>query len=65
MGDTGSGQTAQAGEMGRFVYLSTEAHPGTVVEVSHLTPARKAVFDKVRAASEGWDGGDSIRAISV
>ena len=59
------GQTAQVGEMGRFVYLETEAHPGTVIEISHLTPRRKAVFDKVREASEGWDGGDPIRDISV
>ena len=59
------GQTAQVGEMGRFVYLETEAHPGTVIEVSHLTPRRKAVFDMVRETSEGWDGSDPIRSVSV
>lgn len=59
------GQTAQVGQLGRFVYLETETHPGTVVEISHLTSTRKAAFEKVRAASEGWDGSDPIRDISV
>ena len=59
------GQTAQVGQLGRFVYLETEAHPGSVIEVSHLTPARQAAFDKVREASEGWDGADPIRNISL
>ena len=59
------GQTAQVGNLGRFVYLETETHPGTVIEISHLTTTRKAAFDKVRGASEGWDGSDPIRDISL
>ncbi len=59
------GQTAQVGRLGRFVYLETETHPGTVVEVSHLTPTRRAAFDRVREASRNWDGGDPIREISL
>jgi hypothetical protein len=59
------GQSGISGEMGRFLYLSTEAHPGTVVEVSHRTPARAAVFDRICAASEGWDGSDPIRTTAV
>jgi len=46
---------------GRFVYFRQEGHPGTVIEMSHATPMRKRIFDAVREAAAGWDGGDPIR----
>lgn len=46
---------------GRFVYLWNEGHPGTVIEMAHLTPTRKRVFDAVRDAARNWDGSDPIR----
>ena len=46
---------------GRFVYLWNEGHPGTVIEMAHLTEGRKRIFDAVRAASVGWDGSDPVR----
>ncbi len=46
---------------GRFVYLWNEGHPGTVIEVADLTPARRRIFDAIRAASVNWDGHDPIR----
>ena len=41
---------------GRFVYFLNEGHPGTVIEMADMTPARRRIFDKVREAAIGWDG---------
>ena len=46
---------------GPFVYFKHEGHPGTVIEMSELTPGRRSFFDKVRDAAVGWDGRDPIR----
>jgi hypothetical protein len=46
---------------GRFVYLWNEGHPGTVIEMAHMTPDRKRIFDAVREAAADWDGSDPIR----
>lgn len=46
---------------GRFVYLWNEGHPGTVIEMAHLTEGRKRIFGAVRAAAVGWDGSDPVR----
>jgi len=56
-------QIGQEGDSprGRFVYFWNEGHPGTVIEMAHLTPARKRIFDGVRDAAIGWDGTDPIR----
>jgi len=54
---------AQEGDAprGRFVYFREEGHPGTIIEMSHATPKRRAIFDAVREAAVGWDGHDPIR----
>ena len=46
---------------GRFVYFADKGHPGTVIEMAHLTPARRRIFDQIRAAAQDWDGADPIR----
>jgi hypothetical protein len=46
---------------GRFVYLWNEGHPGTVIEMAHMTEARRRIFDAIRTAAVGWDGRDPIR----
>ena len=46
---------------GRFVYLWNEGHPGTVIEMAHMTPERRNIFDQIREAATGWDGSDPIR----
>lgn len=51
------------GEKGRFAYFDTEAHPGTVVEISDISGPKGAFFDLVRQAAVGWDGGDPIRRL--
>lgn len=46
---------------GKFVYLWEEGHPGTVIEMAHMTPTRRGIFDAIREAAVGWDGSDPVR----
>ena len=46
---------------GRFVYLWNEGHPGTVIEMAHMTEARRRIFEGVRTAAIRWDGSEPIR----
>jgi hypothetical protein len=46
---------------GRFVYLWNEGHPGTVIEMAHMNPDRRRIFDSIREAAVGWDGSNPIR----
>ena len=54
------GQTGDTSR-GPFVYLETEAHPGTVMEMAVLSPTRRRVFEAVEQAAVDWDGTDPIR----
>ncbi len=54
-----------AGGAGGFVYLDTQAHPGTVVELIQLDPGTKALFDRVALDAEGWDGSAPIRPLEI
>ncbi|WP_421999616.1 VOC family protein [Reyranella sp.] len=49
------------GPQGRFSYFETEAALGTVIELSDVSGSKGRFFEKVRAASIGWDGSDPIR----
>ena len=53
----------QQGESARgpFVYLWDEGHPGTVIEMAEMTPARERIFAGVRDAARNWDGTDPVR----
>ena len=51
------------GEQGRFAYFDTEAHPGTVVEISDVSGPKGRFFDLVRQASVDWDGSDPVRQL--
>ena len=57
------GQSGSIGENGRFVYLSTESHPGTVVEVSEVSGAKGRFFQHIARAAETWDGTEPVRRI--
>ncbi len=57
------GQSGCIGENGRFVYLLTESHPGTVVEVSEVSGAKGRFFQHIAKAAESWDGNEPIRRI--
>ena len=49
------GRSAGDSARGRFVYLWNEGHPGTVIEMAHMTEARRRIFDAIRAAAIGWE----------
>jgi hypothetical protein len=51
------------GEKGRFAYFDTQAHPGTVVEISDVSGAKGPFFDHVRKVAQNWDGSDPIRPV--
>jgi hypothetical protein len=55
------GQSGRIGRDGRFVYLRTEGHPGTVVEVSEVSGGKGRFFERIAAESRDWDGTDPIR----
>ncbi|MGW1420030.1 VOC family protein [Bradyrhizobium manausense] len=48
---------------GKLVYFEQEAHPGTVIELSCLSPKKKVVFDQIAEAAKNWDGSEPIRKI--
>jgi Glyoxalase/Bleomycin resistance protein/Dioxygenase superfamily len=60
-------QEGDATGRGRFAYLERDGggggHPGSVVELVELTPARREGFARMEAASAGWDGRDPIRPL--
>ena len=55
------GQSGAIGANGRFVYFLTEAHPGTVVELSEISGPKGRFFDHIRHAARTWDGSHPIR----
>lgn len=58
------GQAGVAGGAnGRFVYFDTEAHPGTVVELSDSSGAKGAFFKHIADVAKTWDGSDPVRRI--
>jgi hypothetical protein len=58
------GQDGQAGGPdGRFVYFDTEAHPGTVVELSEVSGPKGRFFERIAELSGEWDGSEPVRTI--
>ena len=56
------GQEGQiGGEQGRFVYFDTEAHPGTIIEMSDISGSKGEFFEHIRNAAAKWDGSRPIR----
>jgi hypothetical protein len=51
------------GTQGRFAYFETEAHPGTVIEISDISGPKGTFFELVRQAAIGWEGSDPIRQL--
>ena len=51
------------GAQGRFAYFDTEAHPGTVVEISDISGNKGRFFDHIRRTAQDWDGTDPIRLV--
>jgi hypothetical protein len=60
------GQEGQIGGAGgRFAYLQTEHHPGTVIEISDLGGSKKFIFDLIKLAVANWDGSNPIQQIDA
>ena len=57
------GQSGRIGRNGRFVYLDTETHPGTVVEVSEVSGGKGRFFERIAREAESWDGEDPVRTL--
>jgi catechol 2,3-dioxygenase-like lactoylglutathione lyase family enzyme len=58
------GQAGVAGASnGRFVYFDTEAHPGTVVELSDSSGAKGMFFKHIAEVAKTWDGSEPVRRI--
>ncbi len=55
------GQSGEIGANGRFVYFDTEAHPGTVIELSEISGAKGKFFQHIADVSRSWDGSNPIR----
>ncbi|MFQ6395652.1 zinc-binding dehydrogenase [Nocardia sp. KC 131] len=53
------------GADGRFAYLQTEHHPGTVIEISDLGGSKKFIFDLIKIAAANWDGSNPIQQIDA
>ncbi|MEV7084468.1 zinc-binding dehydrogenase [Streptomyces sp. NPDC093085] len=53
------------GADGRFAYLETEHHPGTVIEISDVGGTKKLVFDLIRTASANWDGSNPVQRVDA
>ena len=51
------------GEKGRLTCFDTEAHPGSVTEISDISGTRGRTFAHIRKVAEGWDGSDPVRII--
>lgn len=49
------------GAQGRFAYFDTQAHPGTVIELSDVSGPKGVFFDYIRQVSVDWNGSDPIR----
>ena len=54
---------AIGGEKGRFAYFDTQAHPGTIIEISDISGSKGRTFEHIRKVAQGWDGSDPIRII--
>ncbi len=58
------GQSGQInGSDGRFVYFETDAHPGSVIELSEISGPKGRFFEAIRTAAEAWDGSEPIRRL--
>lgn len=53
------------GADGRFAYLETEHHPGSVIEISDGGGTKKFVFDLIKLAAANWDGTKPIQEIDA
>ncbi len=51
------------GEQGRFCYFESDAHPGSLVEISDISGNKGRFFEHIRRAAADWDGSNPIRLV--
>lgn len=59
------GQSGRVGHNGRFVYLETETHPGTIVEVSEISGGKGRFFEQIAREAQAWDGTNPVRVLGA
>ena len=47
----------------RFAYVSTNQHPGGMIELIESNPGMLKFFAKMQAAAQQWDGSEPVRRI--
>jgi Glyoxalase/Bleomycin resistance protein/Dioxygenase superfamily len=47
----------------RFAYVSTDRHPGGMIELIESNPRMVKFFEKMRVAAQSWDGAAPIRSL--
>jgi hypothetical protein len=53
------------GELGRFAYFDTQAHPGTVIEISDISGNKGRFFEHIRRVAAEWDGSNPVRDVKA
>jgi hypothetical protein len=48
----------------RFAYVSTDQHPGGMIELIESNPRMLAFFSKMHATAQEWDGTNPVRRIA-
>jgi Glyoxalase/Bleomycin resistance protein/Dioxygenase superfamily len=54
------GQSGRVGQRWPFVYLLTDAHLGTIVELLDMSPGRERILARIAEAARTWTGKDPI-----
>lgn len=49
------------GKGSRMAYYDGGGHPGSIIELSELTPGKQSFFDQIADAARTWDGHDPVR----
>ncbi len=51
------------GEQGRFAYFQSDAHPGSVIEISDVSGSKGRFFETIRRSALDWDGATRIHLL--
>jgi catechol 2,3-dioxygenase-like lactoylglutathione lyase family enzyme len=49
------------GKGSRMAYYDAGGPPGSIIELSELTPGKQAFFEKIAETAQNWDGRDPVR----
>ena len=57
------GHEGRVDNLGRFVYLHTQGHPDTNVELSDMSGPKGRMFVRIAEAKAKWNGTETIRTV--